>query len=180
MACGAGAASVSLPTAQGEPLVLWEPWRGAGQDPSQSPSNASKPHSVPAVQGVSEGFGKCRDRASSTPLSPRLSQPQLAGSLGCSVADLGAAKGREGRGLCLPPVGFGWSSDQAEASPRVLEVGIPRRQRTLQPPGTGRRKMRGRGMWSVLLLPRALLCCVSILNMLQTSWWAWGSAACCR
>lgn len=40
--------------------------------------------------------------------------------------------------------------------------------------------MRGRGMWSVLLLPRALLCCVSILNMLQTSWWAWGSAACCR
>lgn len=33
---GAGAASVSLPAAQGEPLLLGDPWEGAGQDPSQS------------------------------------------------------------------------------------------------------------------------------------------------
>lgn len=34
---GAGAASISLPAAQGEPPLLGDPWEGAGQDPSQSP-----------------------------------------------------------------------------------------------------------------------------------------------
>lgn len=69
-----------------------------------------------------EVFGRGRDRASSTPLSPQLPQPQLGGSSGWSVAGLGFAKGKEGRALCLPLMGFGWCPDQAEASPRELRA----------------------------------------------------------
>lgn len=87
-------------------------------DPSQSPSNTGKARGVPTVQGDSERFGRGRDTASSNPcgyrthscgdrttLSPQL--PQLGGSSGWSVADLGFYKGKEGRGLCIARVGFG-------------------------------------------------------------------------
>uniref|UniRef100_A0A8C3N591 Sodium/calcium exchanger membrane region domain-containing protein n=1 Tax=Geospiza parvula TaxID=87175 RepID=A0A8C3N591_GEOPR len=46
-------------------------------DPFQSPSNAGKARSVPTVQGDSEGFGRGRDTASSTPVWGQ--DPQLWG-----------------------------------------------------------------------------------------------------
>lgn len=82
---GTGAASVSLPAGKKELLLLGDPWQGAGQDPCQSTWDVV--------------FVDSRDGASSIPpLSPLLSQPQLGGSSGWSLAHVGSAKGREGRG----------------------------------------------------------------------------------
>lgn len=82
-------------------------------------------------------------------------------------------------GLCLPPVGFAWSPEQAEASPRVLEVVFTTGRECLSQEEE-EEDVGQSHVLSAAALPSSPVPCVSILNVLQTSWWAWGWAACCR
>lgn len=59
---------------------------------------------VPAqCKGTGVVFRSCGDGTRSIAPSPQLSQPQRGGGLGWSLADLGSAKGKEGKRLCHRP-----------------------------------------------------------------------------
>ncbi|XP_075023379.1 mitochondrial sodium/calcium exchanger protein isoform X1 [Calonectris borealis] len=118
---GAGAASVSPPAAQGEPLLLRDPREGVGQDPSQSPWDAGSLPGAHTVRGDWRGICEHQELqgwSQQHPPAPPVVPAPAGQGFGLESGRFGICL-REGGEEAVPPSG----RLSGEASPpRVLQA----------------------------------------------------------